>query len=185
MDSATYGRIFKLLNNSDSGNRLLSSGPGEPEKYTKEYGFIAYYEICEKLNNGQWIIKYDDIQKSMYAYDEDTWISYDNIQIISIRANYIIEQNLGGVMIWAVDLDDFSGKFCNNGRYPLINAVANIIRRGQVQSIDISTLPTITSRTYSTISMTKFTLPLQSNTLSSLTSLLTKSSPIKGKYILY
>ncbi|CAF2966008.1 unnamed protein product [Rotaria sp. Silwood2] len=45
MGLATYGRTFKLLNNSDRGNRLLSSGPGEPEKYTKEYGFIAYYEV--------------------------------------------------------------------------------------------------------------------------------------------
>ncbi|CAF4689793.1 unnamed protein product, partial [Rotaria sp. Silwood2] len=45
MGLATYGRTFKLLNNSDRGNRLLSSGPGEPGKYTKEYGFIAYYEV--------------------------------------------------------------------------------------------------------------------------------------------
>ncbi|CAF1039913.1 unnamed protein product [Rotaria sordida] len=178
MGLATYGRTFKLFNNSNRGIRLLSSGPGERGKYTREYGFIAYYEICEKLNSGQWTSEYDDIQKSMYAYDEDTWVSYDNIQTISIRANYVIEQNLGGVMIWAADLDDFSGKFCNNGRYPLMNAVANIIRTGQIQPIYISTRPTSTSRTYSTIKMTKFTLPLQSNALSSWTSWLTRSSPI-------
>ena len=26
-------------------------------------------------------------------------------------------------MIWSLDLDDFSGKFCRNGRYPLLNAI--------------------------------------------------------------
>lgn len=27
-------------------------------------------------------------------------------------------------MFWCLDLDDFTGKFCNKGKYPLISAVA-------------------------------------------------------------
>lgn len=30
-------------------------------------------------------------------------------------------------MFWAIDLDDFSGRYCNQGRYPLINQVRNRI----------------------------------------------------------
>jgi hypothetical protein len=30
-------------------------------------------------------------------------------------------------MFWAIDLDDSSGAFCNQGSYPLINAVRNEI----------------------------------------------------------
>jgi GH18 family chitinase len=35
--------------------------------------------------------------------------------------------DLGGAMYWAVDLDDYSGKFCNQGEYPLLSSVKNII----------------------------------------------------------
>ena len=36
-------------------------------------------------------------------------------------------KRLAGVMFWTIDLDDFSGRFCNQGKYPLINAVRDEI----------------------------------------------------------
>jgi hypothetical protein len=34
---------------------------------------------------------------------------------------------LAGAMIWALDLDDFTGSFCKQGKYPLINYVKNML----------------------------------------------------------
>ena len=35
-------------------------------------------------------------------------------------------------MIWAIDLDDFSGKFCEQGKYPLLTTIHNmLIKVGQ------------------------------------------------------
>ena len=47
--------------------------------------FKYLFKICEKLKSGLWTSKYDDIQKSMYAYGEGTWVGYDNIDTLTIR----------------------------------------------------------------------------------------------------
>ncbi|CAF3814781.1 unnamed protein product, partial [Rotaria sp. Silwood1] len=143
-----YGRTFKLFNSSNADIGAPTLEPGEPGKYTREKGLLSYYEICEKFNNDQWIHKYDDVQKSMYAYNEKMWIGYNNIHTLTIRVNYINEKGLGGVAIWAPDFDDFSGKFCNRGPYPLINTVVNLIRSSTTTS---SSSPSITVELLKTI----------------------------------
>lgn len=37
--------------------------------------------------------------------------------------------NLAGIMFWALDLDDFNGNFCNQGKYPLINRSIQTLRK--------------------------------------------------------
>ena len=40
---------------------------------------------------------------------------------------YIKQQGYGGVMMWALDEDDFSGQMCGRGPYPLLHAINNEI----------------------------------------------------------
>ena len=42
-------------------------------------------------------------------------------------------------MFWALDFDDFSGKFCNQGKFPLVNAVKSELKSGAVIKIDTNT----------------------------------------------
>ena len=49
--------------------------------------------------------------------------------------------NLGGAMFWAMDLDDFRGTACGEGKYPLINAAKDIVNGNQVGTIPTTTLP--------------------------------------------
>jgi hypothetical protein len=37
-----------------------------------------------------------------------------------------MNSNIGGAFIWDTSLDDFKGEFCCQGKYPLINTVANV-----------------------------------------------------------
>ena len=45
MGLAAYGRTFKLVNDFDTYVGAPSSGPGEAGKYTREPGFLSYFEV--------------------------------------------------------------------------------------------------------------------------------------------
>ena len=40
-----------------------------------------------------------------------------------IQADYIRRNGLGGAMVWSLDLDDFSGRYCKHGQFPLLSAL--------------------------------------------------------------
>lgn len=46
MGLAAYGRTFKLVDESNTEIGAPSSAAGDPGKYTKEPGFLSYYEVC-------------------------------------------------------------------------------------------------------------------------------------------
>jgi chitinase len=45
MGLGTYGRTFKLADNSITGVGAPSVAAGDPGKYTREPGFLSYYEV--------------------------------------------------------------------------------------------------------------------------------------------
>jgi len=131
MGLGTYGRGFTLADNSQTGMGAPAKEAGTAGQYTREKGFLAYYEICKNLKSG-WTSKYDSEHKVMYAYGGNQWVAYDDTRTIGIKAQYIKEKGLGGGMIWALDLDDFKGSFCGEGKYPLLSAIVNVLFKGGI-----------------------------------------------------
>ena len=84
-------------------------------KYTREVGFLAYYEVCQKLSQG-WTKVFDPEHRSPYAYGNSEWVGFDDIQSLQEKAAYIKNNGFGGAMFWALDLDDFNGQFCGQVR---------------------------------------------------------------------
>ena len=76
---------------------------------------MSYYEACEKIRVNFWTEGFDSNALCPYASQGNQWVGYDNIRSISLKAQYAKNLGLGGIMFWALDLDDFTGNFCGQG----------------------------------------------------------------------
>ncbi|CAG2111636.1 unnamed protein product [Medioppia subpectinata] len=115
---ATYGRSFTLTNPSDNGMNAATSGGGKAGEFSREAGFLAFYEICEMMKNGATYI-WDDEQKVPYLVDGDQWVGFDDERSIKAKVKWLLDNDYAGAMVWTVDMDDFSGN-CAGRKYPLI-----------------------------------------------------------------
>ncbi|XP_051516808.1 acidic mammalian chitinase-like [Myxocyprinus asiaticus] len=118
MGFAAYGRTFRL-SYTTSGVGAPASGPASAGTYTREAGFLSYYEICTFLQGAtiQWI----NDQKVPYATKGQDWVGFDTKESFETKVRYLKENNFGGAFVWTLDLDDFTGQFCGQGNYPLIS----------------------------------------------------------------
>ncbi|KAL4645983.1 acidic mammalian chitinase-like isoform X2 [Arapaima gigas] len=117
----TYGNTFTLSNPADHGIGAPISGAGTPGKYTQEAGELAYFEICGFLEGATEV--WNTQQDVPYAYKGNQWVGYDNIKSFGIKVQWLMKQQFGGAMVWTIDMDDYLGTFCNQGKYPLINVL--------------------------------------------------------------
>ncbi|XP_053382557.1 probable chitinase 10 [Mercenaria mercenaria] len=133
-----YGRTFQLPwshTNDDIG--CPAKGAGAAGLYTREAGFMAYYEICEKLKKGA-TKKYEPEQKVPYMVQSDLWVGYDDPDSLRLKVDYVKQEGFGGIMVWALDLDDFSG-MCGEGKYPLMKAIVNELETPSVEHYFLNT----------------------------------------------
>ncbi|XP_063538161.1 acidic mammalian chitinase-like [Cydia strobilella] len=117
----SYGKTFTLtsLNDTSTGAPFTAAGAAGP--YVAEAGVYSYYEICEdqQNNTSEWSITQVD-DSYVYANKDLLWVGYDNPSTITAKAQYAKDMGLGGIMYWALDLDDFNG-LCGD-KFPLISA---------------------------------------------------------------
>lgn len=119
----TYGRTFTLANPKVFKVNSPATGGGKAGEYTKESGFLAYYEVCEMLKSGAAYV-WDDEMKVPYLVHGDQWVGFDDEKSIRYKMNWIKENSYGGAMVWTVDMDDFTGTICGGDvKYPLIGAM--------------------------------------------------------------
>ena len=59
----------------------------------------------------------------MDSGDEMEWVGFDDVRSVEIKVKYAMKNKLGGAMLWALDMDDFKGNFCNQGKYPILKTI--------------------------------------------------------------
>ncbi|XP_069094524.1 acidic mammalian chitinase-like [Pleurodeles waltl] len=125
MGFPTYGRTFRLVTPNDCRIGAPVSGAGSSGTYTREAGFWAHYEICSFLKGAT--LKWSSEQQVPYACKDYEWVGYDNAVSYECKVKFLKENGFGGAMVWAIDLDDFAGTFCNEGKYTLIAKLKSLL----------------------------------------------------------
>uniref|UniRef100_A0A8C8U0Z9 Oviduct-specific glycoprotein n=1 Tax=Peromyscus maniculatus bairdii TaxID=230844 RepID=A0A8C8U0Z9_PERMB len=125
MGFPAYGRTFQLLEESKNGLQAASTGPASPGYYTKQAGFLAYYEVCSFIQRAEqrWI----DYQYVPYAYKGKEWVAYDDTISFTYKATFVKTEHFGGAMVWTLDMDDARGLFCGNGPFPLVHILNELL----------------------------------------------------------
>lgn len=116
-----YGKTFELEDANNFGVGAPSLGTGQPGPFTKEAGSLGFNEICR---NYKWIIEWDRYRRVPYAHYENQWVSFHNEWSVADKMTYVLG-NVGGVMVWSIDGDDFRGE-CGDP-YPLLQEINNMV----------------------------------------------------------
>lgn len=140
---------------------IINLGAGTVGPFTKEAGFVAYFEICIWLKEGGWK-EMKDPAGSPYLVKGDQWIGYDTVPFVLEKMEYVKSRGLGGAMVWAVGLDDIRG-VCGPKR-PLLTAINQGL--GRIPSVspvveETTAAPLVTEPTTATSSEAPTTGPLE------------------------
>merc|ERR1712227_196912 len=120
----TYGRGF-VLSGSNSGYGAPAAGGTAPGKYTGEKGYYAYYEACQIAKSGK--VTRDPERKVPYVVKGKDWVGYDDVESLLAKVEWMQKEGYGGWMVWAMDLDDFTGTMCGQGKWPLLSAMSEAV----------------------------------------------------------
>ena len=134
-----YGRSFLLKKSgyNHMGDDARSSSFKGP--ITREEGFLGYNEICKMLvtpDNG-WSIVWEACHQAPYMFNQNKWVSYDNEESVRLKADFAWEKELGGVMVWSIETDDFKG-LCGGEKFPMMRALNNalVMKTKNIESED-------------------------------------------------
>lgn len=121
---STFGRSWTLERSGDTAIGSPAVSGGTAQTYTREPGFMSYYEVCQNLRNG-FVSRTDELSAVKIATLGNQWITYEDASTLEMKLDYITTNGFGGAMVWAPDHDDFNGGFCGNGAYPLLRVIFN------------------------------------------------------------
>ena len=86
---ATYGRSFRLADPNNHGLNAPCSGLPQAGVYTREQGFLAYYEICTK----QLTIVEENAAGAPYGYSGNLWVGFDTPRSLEYsKSGLVIER---------------------------------------------------------------------------------------------
>ncbi|KAM8712428.1 hypothetical protein ACLKA7_012873 [Drosophila subpalustris] len=121
-----YGRTFTLASAEQHSPGAAHIGRGIAGPFSREPGVLGYNELCGLLQHDGWTEEWDDEQHVPYAFKDRQWVGYENVQSLTSKAEYAMDNQLAGIMIWSLESDDFRGK-CGGNAYPLLHEINRVL----------------------------------------------------------
>jgi chitinase len=101
LGAAFYGRSYDSVSNINNG--LFQSG--------KFRAYLPSRIFNDSLNeSGGFVYYWDDSAKAPYCYNSNTGIfaTFENPRSVSLKAKYVVDKKLFGIMFWQLTEDHFS-----------------------------------------------------------------------------
>nr|ARN16745.1 chitinase 5 [Tetranychus cinnabarinus] len=126
----SFARSFTLVDSNDHGIGAAVKGPGDKGEFTLAEGLLAFYEICDRIQKKGWKLVRNSENELFYTYYNNQWASFDHPFSAALKAQFVKQLNLGGIMMWDIDRDDFHGN-CFGIKFPLLTAINSILVHGK------------------------------------------------------
>ena len=114
----TYGRGFQLADANHTGPDSAAVSSNQD---------FTFSQVCELLSNRSTHRQFDNEAKVPYLYNGLLWISYDDVQSVELKANWIKDNNYGGSMTFSLNADDFNHRCDKNSKFVLHSVIKRIL----------------------------------------------------------
>ncbi|XP_076358998.1 chitinase-like protein 4 [Tachypleus tridentatus] len=113
----TYAHIYTLATPYIHGFNAPAVGGGE----------MTYDEACNFVKNGA-VRVFDKESQVPYAYQNRTWVGYDDLESITAKVKWIKSRVFGGVMTFDLNCDDWNS-VCDKGLpFPLHRRIYELLK---------------------------------------------------------
>ena len=144
-----YGRTTKT--NSTPVLHGPSNGVADNITFQEDEGTPLYYNVLQKLSlfNENW----DNVAKVPYLTGKDglnTFVSYDDLQSIELKAQFIVEKQLRGAIIWEIT-GDYVETFPGSGQIsgtPLVSKLNDVFCNYIPGNLEVNSIDHVVGTVY-------------------------------------
>ncbi|KAI6217275.1 Glyco-18 domain-containing protein [Aphelenchoides fujianensis] len=95
-------------------------------------GFEAAHETpplsaCAYIKSSKYQYFWDKYAASPYLVQDRNWLGIEDVHSVTEKAQYAKQLGIGGVMVFALDSDDYAGR-CGEGKFPLTKAIRTVMQ---------------------------------------------------------
>ncbi|GHD14843.1 glycoside hydrolase family 18 protein [Nocardiopsis kunsanensis] len=87
------------------GVEQAGAGPGQQAEGPAADAYDGPTEAFSELEELDGRSRFDEEAGAYWVHDGDEWWTYDNTDVVALKGEYVREEDLGGLMVWSLDMD--------------------------------------------------------------------------------